>query len=390
MRSHRALLTLAAALAVLLLAAPAATAAPPTAAGSTPHHPGARGNTTQTAVTLTADGVEIDGVDLHDGTVAHFGGTYYLYGTEYGCGFTWGIDGTPFCGFGVATAPSLAGPWSTPTLLFNPATATDPYTTRTWTSLCGLGGAGCFNPRMLQRPDGVYVLWFNSPATYSAYGGANAYNAMGCNSPAGPCGKEAGAPSGSSNKPALYTCASNGDFTIVTAAPAAYIICTTPGQGFSEEPLDTWWTNGSKTGGTANWAGYSQVESPGAYRDPATGTWILTYSKPNCGYCSGAGTGYATASSPAGPWTRPADLSQGGPGGGGRSYLSATSCGGQPRTVAVVDGQAYQWVDLWTGARNETSAGVYLVPLIYNPGLQHGVAGDAHPWHPPFADWTCN
>jgi hypothetical protein len=334
----------------------------------------------------TASAFQIKGVDLHDGMIAHFGNKYYLYGTEYKCGFQWSVAGTPWCGFGVSTADSLAGPWSAPQLLFS-VDAHDPYSGQTWAGICtSAGSAGCFNPRMVQRPDGVYILWFNDPAQY-ALTHANAYNTMGCNGPAGPCGAEAGAPHGSSHKPALYICASNGDFTIATDGPNAYIICTTPGQGFSEEKLDSNWTNGVNVG-SANWAGFSQVEGPGAYKDPATGKWVLTYSKPNCGYCTGAGTAYALADSPAGPWKVPADTGFG-VGVGGRRYLSATSCGGQPRTVSVVDSQAWQVVDLWTGSRNEAGATSYFIPLNYNPTLSHGTAGDGQPWHAPFADWTC-
>ncbi|HEU0227482.1 MAG TPA: hypothetical protein VFQ86_07075, partial [Arachidicoccus soli] len=31
-----------------------------------------------------------DAVDAHDGEIAYFNGTFYLYGTSYDCGFEWG------------------------------------------------------------------------------------------------------------------------------------------------------------------------------------------------------------------------------------------------------------------------------------------------------------
>lgn len=48
-----------------------------------------------------------DAVDAHDGEIALFGGTYYLYGTSYDCGFAWQATSSPFCGFKVYTSPDL-------------------------------------------------------------------------------------------------------------------------------------------------------------------------------------------------------------------------------------------------------------------------------------------
>ncbi|GDY33454.1 hypothetical protein [Gandjariella thermophila] len=326
----------------------------------------------------------ISGIDLHDGMIVESGGTYYLYGTEYGCGFQWGQANTPWCGFGVSTATSPSGPWSTPTLLFDP-NAIDPWTNTTWVSECGSTGAGCFNPRMIQRSgwganDGVWILWFNAPADYNR-NRANAYYALGCNGPAGPCGYTA--PYGSVHKPNLWVCSGNGDFSIVPNGSAPPVmLCTMPDQTLAEEQLDTWGTNGTGTGST-NLAGLTNTESPGAYQDPGTGTWIMTYSDPNCGYCQGAGTGYATATNLLGPWTAPTNTGWSAPA-TGRRDLSATSCGGQPRTVITLDGQPYQTIDLWTGSANETTAGLHYEPLTY----QHPAGGSGTLWQ-PFTPWTC-
>lgn len=108
----------------------------------------------------------------------------------------------------------------------------------------------------------------------------------------------------------------------------------------------------------------------------------MTYSDPNCGYCSGTGTGYATASNPMGPWTAPANSGVAAPA-TGRRDLSATSCGGQPRTVSIVDGQPYEHIDDWYGSTNETNAGLHYEPLVYLPS-----AGTA-PWQ-PFHPWSCS
>lgn len=328
-----------------------------------------------------ASSFTLTGIDLHDGMILQSGGTYYLYGTEYACGFTWRANTTPFCGFGVSTSPSMTGPWSTPTLLFDP-NAIDPFTGTTWQVECGSAGAGCFNPRMIQRTwgpaDGVWILWFNSPADY-ARNTANAYNVMGCNGPAGPCGYTA--PHGSYHKPSLDTCGGNGDFSIVTdGGNLPEILCTQANQTLSAQQISYWGVDGQPGTGSNNLAGLTNVETPGAYRDINTGTWILTYSDPNCGYCAGDGTGYATSAALTGPWTAPNNPGVAAPA-TGRRDLSATSCGGQPRTVSLINGVPYQGIDLWTGALNETSAGLHYEQLTYT--------GQAVPTWQPFVPWPC-
>lgn len=325
---------------------------------------GPTGQTSPTAAAATP--TTIYGLDAHDGMIVQDGATFYLYGTRYGCGFTWGVANTPFCGFGVWRANSAAGPWTFLRLLFEPGT-TNPWNGQTWQFTCGSDGAGCFNPRMVRRPDGVWILWFNAPGDWNRTR-ANAYYAMGCNSPAGPCGDTAGAPNGSTNKPAMSVCHDNGDFSIVPDGSTAYILCTMADQTFAAERLDTWWTNGTGTG-ARNLAGLTQVESPGAWRaadENGNPVWLLTYSDINCGYCAANATGYAVAGSLLGPFTAPGNVGVNAPA-RARRDISAASCGGQPRTVVTLDGEPYQWIDLWYGSLNETNAGIHLEPLVTNP-----------------------
>ena len=324
-------------------------------------------------------------LDLHDGMVARYGSTYYLYGTRYACGFTWRTPGTPWCGLGVSTAASMSGPWSSPVLLF-PTSGRNAFNGKTWGQTCtGPSGNGCFNARMARRPDGVYILSFSAPGDY-VVSRANAYYFMGCNGPAGPCGPTAGPPNGSANKPRLYVCGGNGDQAIVGSGATAYLVCTQPDLTLDVEQLDRWWTNGTGTG-ARNLAGLTDVESPGVWRDPASGRWLMTYSSPHCGYCAGTGIGYATATGPLGPWTFPANVGVSAPV-TGRRNISATSCGGQPRTVSLVDGQAYEGIDMWTGQMNETKAGQLFEALTYTPTTRH--AGDGLPWLTPFAPFPCD
>lgn len=323
-------------------------------------------------------------LDLHDTTLKKFGDTYYLYGSMYACGYQWYIADTPWCGFGVSTAPTPRGPWTQPTLLFD-TKSQDPWAKRTWQQTCAGTGQGCFNPRMIQRSgwgpnDGVFVLWFNAPRHYSDTG-ANAYNVMGCASPTGPCGPGA-QPNGSYNKPKLDVCAGNGDFGIIERpATRPAIVCSMP----SATQLNIEELNYSGSGGTGQGvrkvAGMTgPIEGPGGWWDEATQQYVLTYSDQGCGYCAGTPIGYATSPSLYMGWTAPGNVGWGAPAWARRDFDSS-SCGGQPRTVTVLDGQAWQIIDLWLGIRNETDAPTHLVPLTYTPTA--GTPGDGQVWRPP-------
>jgi len=318
---------------------------------------------------------DLAGLDLHEGLMIQAGGVYYLYGVQYACGYRWLAPNTPWCGFGVRTSTDKVN-WSAPTLLFDPQ-GVDTWNGQTWQQVCGRTGAGCFNPRMIQRSgwgadDGAWILWFNAPQDWTATR-ANAYYAMGCKGPAGPCGAAEGGPRGWTHKPNLGAyCTGNGDFSIALQSSGRPVaLCTESDQTLSQVRLDDWGTNGDGTG-SRNLAGLTNVESPGAYQDPTTGTWILTYSDPNCGHCTGTGTSYATATSLLGPWTVPTN-----------NQLSATSCGGQPRTIAMIDGYPYEQVDIWVDSPDQTGASLHFEPLTY-----HGTAPPGSQ-QPPFAPWAC-
>lgn len=328
----------------------------------------------------------IQGLDLHDMTIKKHAGTYYAYGSMYACGYEWYIPNTPWCGFGVSTATDLKGPWSKPTLLFDP-NSLDPWSKRSWQATCGGTGQGCFNPRMIVRSgwgynDQVPILWFNAPRHYSDTG-ANAYNVMGCASMIGPCGPGA-TPNGSYNKPALSVCAGNGDFGMIerpVTRPA--IVCSMPGA----TQLNLEELNYSGSGGTgqgvrkvAGMAG--PIEGPGGWWDEPTQQYVLTYSDQGCGYCAGTPIGYATSAALYSGWTAPGNVGWGAPAWARRDF-DPSSCGGQPRTVTVLDNQPWQIIDLWLGTRNETAAPTHLVPLHYQPTA--GAPGDGQVWRPPLA-----
>ncbi|MEU3840183.1 hypothetical protein AB0E88_09145 [Streptomyces sp. NPDC028635] len=330
----------------------------------------------------------IEGLDLHDATVKRFGNRYYMYGSMYACGFEWYVNNTPWCGFGVSTASRPQGPWSAPKPLFAPDSE-DPYAKRSWQATCGGTGQGCFNPRMIQRTgwglnDGAFLLWFNAPRHHTQYK-VNAYNVMTCAGPAGPCGPAAA--NGTYTKPVLDVCAGNGDFGIIERAgtrPA--IVCTMPGEtALNIEELNTRGDGGTGVG-VQGVAGLTHIEGPGGFWNAAHRTYVLTYSDQGCGYCAGTPTSYATAPSLYSGWTAPGNVGWGAPV-YGRRVINGTSCGGQPRTVTVLDGQPWQIVDLWRGTRNEAQAGTLLAPLSYHP--TPGTPGDGKRWIPPVS-YSCS
>lgn len=343
-----------------------------------------------------AVGYTLTGMDAHDGTILKYNGTYYLYGTRYSCPtlqappgavppsgqFVWQqhYAVSTFCGFGVWTSAAIGGPWAYQGLLWDPM-STNPYHNENWQQSCSYGGNGCFNARMIQRWDGVWILFFNVPGD-TQRGENNAYYVMGCNGPAGPCGAGVGG-YGSTRKMPMNICTKSGDYSVFADGSNAYLVCS--GSQISIEQLDYWWTSGSSSG-VASIANLSPVEAPGIYK-AADGTWVLTVSDPECGYCAGTGLSYAYSSSgPLGNWRVPGNTGWSAPN-TGRSKISGTSCGGQPRTAFVLDGQPYEWIDTWYGSANETNADIRLEPLVQTGSLDHAV--DGHPWAGGFAPLQC-
>ncbi len=116
-------------------------------------------------------------MDAHDGDLLQVGGTTYLYGTAYGCGFTLGQP-SPYCGVRIYSSVDLAS-WKV-------AGAVGGYAfdhLRTaWQSACAPtdGVYGCFRPHVIRRPsDGRYVMWVNIH-------GDKGYSTLVASSPAGP------------------------------------------------------------------------------------------------------------------------------------------------------------------------------------------------------------
>lgn len=335
--------------------------------GCTPQQQAARPVTTTSVV---PDSVTIAGVDAHDGTVYKVDDTYYMVGTAYDCGFTWQNFNTPWCGYHFYSAPALTGPWTHIREAFTQV-VNSPFHNQTWQSLCR--GYGCFNPRMLQRPDGQWVLWFNAPGDLAKWN-ANGYYSMTCVGPAGPCGDGTGLTW--TVKPALWICNAAEDFAVYADGANAYIMCVYRDRTLRIEKLDAAWLNGINQGTTSMLGGAQFLEGLGVFHD--TDAWIVTFGD-NCAYCVGTDTSYAVAQTPVGPWTMAPQK---------RREISGHSCGGQSRSISIIDGVVYQYLDTWDGSNSETNADIKLVPLS-RTGAPLLSTPDGSPWVGPFAPFAC-
>lgn len=284
-----------------------------------------------------------DAVDAHDGEIAYFQGTYYLYGTSYDCGFAWQNKKAPFCGFKVYSSPDLVT-WTDKGYLFDAQTPV-------WQTRCNGNTYGCFRPHVVfNQKTSQYVLWIN------VYDNKVGFRVFTSPSPMGPF-KEVAEPTLAMDSNAPVAGLNNGDHdTFVDDDGTAYLAYTdwrAKGSVVIEQLTPDYLsgTNRFVRGVTG-----ARTEAPALFK--RRGIYYVTYSDPNCGYCSGTGTSYRTASSPLGPWS-------------GGIKISQNSCGGQPSFVSTVklgaDSLFLYGSDLWNnGARNEALANYYWAPLAFN------------------------
>jgi hypothetical protein len=289
------------------------------------------------AVRFDTDG---NAVDAHDGMIALFGDMYYLYGTAYNCGFSWLTTGTPFCGFKVYSSPDLVH-WTDRGLLFDP-------TGSLWQTRCNGSTYGCFRPHVVyDAGTGMYVLWVN------VYDNSVEYRVFTGSSPTGPFTEQA-VPTLAVNNNAPAGGVNNGDETVFTDDDGTAYIVYTDWRSGGDLVVERLTADDLSGTGAYTRLGQSATEAPALFK--RNGVYYLTYSDPNCGYCSGTGTSYRTASSPLGPWSA-------------ATKLTTTSCGGQPSFVSAIPtttGTAYLYAsDLWDGAHNEALANYYWAPLSF-------------------------
>lgn len=284
-----------------------------------------------------------DAIDAHDGEIAQFNGTYYLYGTSYDCGFEWGNKGAPFCGFKVYSSNDLVN-WADKGYLFDAQTPV-------WQSRCDGKTYGCFRPHVVyNKLNNNYVLWIN------VYDNVIGYRVFSSNSPTGPF-KEVAEPKLTVNADKPRAGLNNGDHDIfIDGDGQGYIAFTdwrTKGTIVIEKLSADYLTG---TGECVKMVTPGSTEAPALFK--RTNLYYLTYSDPNCGYCPGTGTSYRTAADPLGPWSEGISISD-------------NSCGGQPSFVSTVkindDEICLYGSDLWNNAaKNEALANYYWAPLAFN------------------------
>ena len=299
---------------------------------------------------FTADGKQLtrfdaagDAIDAHDGEIAYFQGTYYLYGTSYDCGFAWQNKKAPFCGFKVYSSPDMVN-WTDQGFLFDAQTPV-------WQTRCNGNTYGCFRPHVLfNQKTKQYVLWIN------VYDNKVGFRVFTSPSPTGPF-KEVAEPTLAMDSNAPVAGLNNGDHdTFVDDDGTAYLAYTdwrSKGTIVIEQLTPDYLSGANRFVKNIT---EGKTEAPALFK--RRGIYYVTYSDPNCGYCSGTGTSYRTASSPLGPW------SQG-------TKISDNSCGGQPSFVSTIklgtDSLFLYGSDLWNNAaRNEALANYYWAPLVFN------------------------
>jgi hypothetical protein len=281
-------------------------------------------------------------VDAHDGEIAYFNGTYYLYGTSYGCGFEWGKKTAPFCGFKVYTSTDLSQ-WTDNGFLFDARTPV-------WQTRCNGSTYGCFRPHVIyNKKTKQYVLWIN------VYDNRIGFRVFTSKKPTGPF-TEVAEPRLAVNSDGAVAGLNNGDHdTFVDEDGTAYLAYTdwqTKGTIVIEKLSADYLTG---TGEHVKSVTKGSTEAPALFRRGSS--YYLLYSDPNCGYCSGTGTSYKRAPAPLGPWSE-------------GTKISDNSCGGQPSFVSFLklngDSVFLYGSDLWNNAaKNEALANYFWAPLSF-------------------------
>jgi hypothetical protein len=237
----------------------------------------AAASTVPTLVNFNSSGQQVvrfdtagNAVDAHDGMIADFGGTYYLYGTSYNCGYRWQVN-SGFCGFKVYSSPDLVH-WT------DRGYVVQPYS-------CSL----CFRPHVLYDPTTAkYVLWTNDG---NVQGNFRVYTSS---KPTGLFTQQ--------NLPHLAYSDCGWDFGLYQdPGGRAYMVNTDCPDGARGLVVQRLTADDLSSDGT-----YTVIHTPMNVESPDMfkrgSTYYIEMSDPTCGYCSATGTGYLTASNPLGPW----------------------------------------------------------------------------------------
>lgn len=301
-------------------------------------------------------------VDAHDGDLLQIAdGTIYLYGTSYASGFKLLTPGTPYGGVRIYKTRDLR--------TWEPAGAVAhqyafDFLTPSWQDLCAPPAYGCYRPHVVQRSDGVFVMWLD------VHGDAG-YKILTSTSPEGPFVDTGIVPS-LAVKPASGGLRYGDEDITLAPDGTGYVSYTVIWPTTNEHAVVVEQLDPTLTTGTGQYVqldtapGTELVEAPGLFLAP-TGVWHMTYSNPARPY-EVTGTGIMNAPTPLGPWTAP-------------RALSADSCSGQPTGVWPLKGVSgttyYVWgTDRWvSGQPNQAEANNYYGPLTFT--ANGGTAIDA-------------
>jgi MYXO-CTERM domain-containing protein len=287
---------------------------------------------------------DVDGnaLDAHDGTLALFGDTYYLYGTSYACGYQYRVNSN-FCGFKVYSSPDLVH--------FTDRGFVVPAANCTY----------CFRPHVFfNASTRTYVMWSDAGGSYRVHTSS---------SPTGPFTRQP--------DPVLAVGGAVDESLFVDDDGTAYLIHNTTqvATGLTADMVVEKLTpDYLRTTGESARLGLGDVEAFAVFK--RNGIYHALMSDPSCAYCSG-GTGEMTSLSMLGPWSGawfdPDGVHQ-----SGRAeprmrarIVNGDSCGGQPLAVLPVakqDGSTdYFFVsDRWNDrAPNESLANFFIGPLSF-------------------------
>jgi Glycosyl hydrolases family 43 len=328
---------------------------------------------------------EGNALDAKADFIAHFGGSYYLYGESYDCTYMF-FPSPGFCGFKAYKSPDLVH-WD------YQGRSVDPATSEFAKATCG-GETGCWGPIVVyNQSTQKYVLWF-----YRAIGApqASPLVVMEGDSPLGPWVNPS-----FPNVPTGFA-----QDIFVDRDGRAYLSWGSPSSGLQVQELNSTYTDAIGTptavtlpGGSLiepkcqaptgfgsdfenqtpavleAWKRCGLTESPSILRHGSR--YYMTFSNPICAFCLGTETSYFIADNPLGPWQGVGGSPSNDPAQPGKftGYtLSTDTCGGQPFHVAHLPTANGDQVDLfaavlWENSRNEGSANHYWEPLRFRNGL---------------------
>lgn len=270
-------------------------------------------------------------IDAFQGAVQQFAGspdpnTFYWYGMGMGCGFFWNQN-SKFCGFNVYSSTDLVH-WTNQGQLFPP-------------SLVNCGGESCFEPHGLYNAStGLYVFWLLNFAPMSSPANPSGYYVVTCTTPISGCTQ--------ATSPTLPF-PSEGDFNLFQDSNNIAYMAYNEGGTFVVAQLTSDYTNAT--------GAYSQktVSIEGTAMFKFGGNYYVTGSG-GCPFCTGSATYWFMASTPLGPYSN-------------QAVMSNTSCGGQQTSVQpwVVNSSTTLMFqsELWNANVNEGLANHFFGPVTF-------------------------